>query len=122
MPTDRFVTTITLPWPPTQLNPNWTGKLRDKLRAKKQYKHDCFYSAKEDMPSPPAWVKDGEDVPLTIEFYPPDKRSRDDDNTIGSVKYGRDMVAKALGVDDKHFRPTYKFCEPVKGGKVIVRV
>ena len=40
---------------------------------------------------------------LWIDFYPPDRRARDDDNMIASFKSGRDGIADALGIDDKRF-------------------
>lgn len=113
---------ITLPWPPKELNPNWTGKLRDKLRAKKNYKHDCFYLSQEVLGKHSKWLVQwqGSKVALTVDYFPPDARHRDDDNMVGAFKYGRDMVAQAIGVDDKHFAPVNRFNDPVKGGKVVV--
>lgn len=31
-------------------------------------------------------------------------------------------MADAFGLDDHAFRPEYRFCEPIKGGKVVVEV
>ena len=44
------------------------------------------------------------DVHVWIDFYPPDRRHRDDDNMISAFKAGRDGVADALGINDKRFR------------------
>jgi len=52
---------------------------------------------------------------VKITFYPPDKRHRDADNMIASMKAGFDGVADALKVDDKLFRPTFVFSDEVKG-------
>lgn len=115
---------IELPWPPKELNPNWTGKLRAKLRAKKAYKHDCFFTAKEALSKHSQLLATwhGSKIALTVDYYPPDRRHRDDDNMVGAFKYGRDMVAMAIGVDDKHFSPVNRFHDPVKGGKVVVTI
>lgn len=119
--TERFVTTITLPWPPKEANPNfkrshhWSA-YRPHI---KRYRHDCFWLTEKQLDRK---IDTAEKIPLTIEFYPPDKRLRDDDNIISSFKSGRDGVADALGVNDRHFVPTYTFGDPVKGGKVLVRI
>ncbi len=59
-------------------------------------------------------------IPMTIRFYPPDARLRDDDGIIGAFKHMRDGIADALGVDDHRFKPTYEFAEPQKPGRVEV--
>jgi hypothetical protein len=43
---------------------------------------------------------------LSLNFYPRDRRKRDDDNLIASFKSGRDGIADALGVDDVNFLTT----------------
>ena len=55
-------------------------------------------------------------------FHPPDKRKRDVDNVIASLKALIDGLADAWGIDDSEFLITYprKFAEPVKGGKIII--
>ena len=62
-------------------------------------------------------------VQVFIDFYPPSKRSRDDDNLIAAFKSGRDGVADALGIDDKNFR-TYPYLKDqvIKGGMVQLRI
>jgi hypothetical protein len=57
---------------------------------------------------------------MTITFYPPDHRHRDDDNMVGSFKSYRDGIADALGVNDRRFRPRYVFADPEKPGRVEV--
>lgn len=70
----------------------------------------------QDMPKLPAEGR----IPITITFHPPDNRRRDRDNMQASLKYGLDQVARTLGVDDYRFDPTYRFADPIKGGKVLV--
>ena len=50
----------------------------------------------------------------------PDKRHRDADNAISSLKAHFDGIAEALGVNDKRFLPSFEFCEPEKPGRVEV--
>lgn len=59
-------------------------------------------------------------IDMTITFYPPDARRRDDDGMIGAFKHLRDGIADALGVDDHRFRPRYMFADPCKPGRVEV--
>ncbi len=59
---------------------------------------------------------------FSIEFFPPDKRRRDDDNMLASFKAGRDGVADALGVDDNKFVTSFEVCDPVEDGAVRVTI
>lgn len=60
-------------------------------------------------------------IALWLTFYPPDRRSRDDDNLIASFKAGRDGLALALGIDDKRF-VTFPFVHTQTGGMIKVRL
>ena len=108
---------IVLPWPPKELNPNKRLHWAKRNTHKVVYRDACHLltvSAKVRAPQ-------GEGaIPITIDFYPPDKRHRDDDNMISSFKAGRDGMANALGVNDRRFQPVYRFNDPIKGGKVVV--
>lgn len=121
MTTDRFVTTIVLPWPPKELNPNfkranhWT-KYRPH---EKQYRHDCFWETERQLDRK---IDGSNKVIIDVEFYPPDNRGRDDDNVISQFKNGRDGMADAMNINDNMFKPSYSFMEPVKGGKIVVRL
>lgn len=60
---------------------------------------------------------------LWIDFYPPDRRRRDDDGLLASCKAYRDGIADALGIDDRRFvSHPYLRDEVVKGGEVRVRI
>ncbi|KPB75963.1 Uncharacterized protein AC505_3618 [Pseudomonas syringae pv. maculicola] len=60
---------------------------------------------------------------LSLEFIPPDRRRRDDDNCIAAFKSGRDGVAQALGIDDSRFVTQLQIsAETVKGGAVRVSI
>lgn len=108
---------ITLPWPPKELSPNRRLHWAQKAKIAKQYRTACFYLAKKSGITID-W--DG-DIHLFITFYPPDKRSRDDDNVISSFKSGRDGLAEALGVNDKRFR-THPWVESQIGGMVKIEI
>lgn len=114
---------ITLPWPDKGLSPNarlhWAPKAKLKKLARAcaaweasrsiHYSERRKFAAHEDR------------IPVTITFYPPDKRLRDDDNMVGSFKSYRDGIADALGVDDRSFRPHYFFEDAEKPGRIEVR-
>ena len=107
----------TFPWPPRELSPNSRCHYMQKHKAAKAYRLDCFYLAKEAGMAAPA---DGP-VNLRIEFVPPDRRHRDWDNMLGSIKYLLDGLAEALKINDKRFTLTLAVSEQV-GGMVKVGV
>ena len=112
------MTVLTLPWPPKVLSPNARTHWAAKSKAAKAYRHACFLLCREAALLVPA----GRAL-LAIEFVPPDRRRRDDDNCIASFKSGRDGVAQALGIDDSRFVTQTKISDQtVKGGAVRVRI
>lgn len=114
---------IELPWPPKELSPNGRLHWAKKRQYTTNYKGEGWaYTLAAMYPKHAVDFDWPEQIEMTITFYPPDKRRRDDDNIIGSFKAGRDGVAIALNVDDSRFRPTYKFGQVVKGGKVTVEI
>lgn len=116
---------ITLPWPDSRLSPNarvhWRAKVAPKQQARIRtawttvaaagFKETFHRLAESDGP-----------IPITVTFYPPDKRRRDDDNMVGSFKHHRDGIADALGVDDRRFRPHYVFADAAAPGKIEVEL
>ena len=108
---------VTLPWPPSELNPNKRLHWRRLSDAKKSYRQACYALAKQAGLS----VDWEGDIHVWIDFYPPDRRARDDDNMIASFKSGRDGLADALGVNDKRFR-THPYVRADVGGVVRVRL
>lgn len=61
------------------------------------------------------------DIPITMTFYPPNRRG-DRINFPIRAKPLFDGIAAALKVNDSRFVPSYLFGEPVKGGRVEVRL
>ena len=108
---------LTLPWPPKALSPNARTHWRAKSPITKAYKQACWALCKESGMVAP----DSPRIALWLDFYPPDRRARDDDNMIASFKAGRDGLALALGIDDKRFvlRP---FVQDKIGGFIKVRL
>lgn len=109
---------VTLPWPPKALNPNtrhahWSIK----AKAAKAYRTACKAIAQASSMKAPNTPK----IALWIEFVPPDRRHRDDDNLVASFKAGRDGLADALGVDDRRFVCRHTVSDEV-GGMVRVSI
>lgn len=65
--------------------------------------------------------KDATKVNVNLMFCPPDRRARDWDNLLASMKSGLDGLADTMGVNDSKWRPSLDVADdPVKHGKVIV--
>ncbi|WP_165856754.1 endodeoxyribonuclease RusA [Marinobacter sp. JSM 1782161] len=123
--------TIDLPYPPRQLSPNARLHWAPKSRKAKQYRRQCWaltLNAIQDgdwnLFALRKLAAEGHLVHLMIDVFPPDRRGRDDDNIIASFKSGRDGIADALNIDDKHFRihPVVHRESPVDGGRVTVGI
>ena len=118
---------VTLPWPPKALSPNARAHWAKKSRAAKQYRKTCYLLAKQAMTPETAELVQkavaGEiKLALWLTFYPPDRRHRDDDNLVAAMKAGRDGLADALGIDDKHFRTLPYLSDQIRNGGAVVAV
>ncbi len=107
---------VSLPWPHPCLSPNSTKDRRGKTGIRRRYIQSCWALTlgaciNRDL------------THLDITFHPPDKRRRDLDNMLASIKYGLDGVAKALGVDDYEWSMSIRRGDPdpAKNGYVIIR-
>jgi crossover junction endodeoxyribonuclease RusA len=98
------VISITIPFPPAELNPNrkngrhWAATNDIKVR----YLRDCRVLTLQAMGK---WIPPAGTLSLDITFVQPDKRRRDRDNLLAAMKSGLDGISQALGVDDQHFDP-----------------
>jgi len=111
---------VIVPWPPKECSPNARVHWSKKAKAAKAYKHTCWALAKE------ASLKvdwDGK-VHLWVTFVPPDRRIRDVDNAVSSIKNGLDGIAMAIGIDDSRFvlHPCMHTDRMRFGGAVEVRL
>ncbi|MCU9528752.1 RusA family crossover junction endodeoxyribonuclease [Pseudomonas mosselii] len=109
---------LTLPWPPAACSPNARVHWSRKSKAAKTYRYACFLLARQAGIQAPKG-----DALLMLEFVPPDRRRRDDDNLLAMFKAGRDGLADALGIDDNVFATQIRVSkETIKGGAVRVRI
>jgi crossover junction endodeoxyribonuclease RusA len=115
---------VTLPWPDKRLKPNGShGHWAVVSKARKLAREAARLLTSDAMQkhlATRAHFEGEHPLPITVTFYPPDRRRRDDDNMVASFKGFRDGIADALGVDDRRFRPHYFFAEPEKPGRVEV--
>jgi crossover junction endodeoxyribonuclease RusA len=110
---------VLLPWPPSALSPNARhGHWASLARARRAYRAACAWQAKaQGVGSLPADAR-----PLvSITFVPPDRRARDRDNMLASIKAGLDGLADVLRCDDSRWRLRIEVA-PEVGGFVRVEV
>lgn len=118
----RPETAILLAWPDKGLSPNARLHYHALARLKAAAREEAMWSTKAAIPikARQAIAQGDEPIRLTLTFIPPDRRPRDADNCIASLKAALDGIADALGVDDRRFQPTYEFRDPAKPGGVVV--
>lgn len=100
---------VILPYPPAALSPNWRGHWAAKARAVKLYRRECWALALAAGLRLPTGLSDDAPIVVRLDFFPPDRAARDDDNAIAAFKAGRDGVADALKTDDARFRSQTHF-------------
>lgn len=109
---------VELPWPDRLLHPNSRPHWAAKAKAVKAARTAAFYLVRAVSRETVAWAG----AALDITFRPPNKRRRDLDGLIASLKAAQDGISDAIGIDDHKFIPTYRIGEPIKGGLVRVEI
>ena len=109
---------VTLPWMPKALNPNQRGHWSVKSKAAKAYRRACHLLTLEAGLRGVDWEGD---IHVWIDYFPPDRRHRDQDNMIASCKALFDGLADALRVNDKRFR-LHPYVKDEIAGMVKVRI
>ena len=115
---------VTLPWPDASLSPNRkNGRHWGAVHAAKGKRlSDARFLALAEMRKS-GYVPPAGTLALVVTFHAPDKRRRDLDNLLASMKADFDGLSQALGVDDQLFNPlTLRRGEQVKGGAVVLEV
>jgi crossover junction endodeoxyribonuclease RusA len=108
---------LTMPWPPSALNPNARQHWTQLAKAKQSLRAAWAWEAKKQGAKPIV----ARALLVSLTFHPPDRRHRDLDNMLASIKAGLDGLADVLGVDDRHWRPNLARAEEI-GGFVRVEV
>lgn len=112
---------IELPWPASSLSGHsdkhfW--RMRPIIKRHREWALRATLAVRSQLQIA---LADNSDIPVSATFYPPSRRG-DRVNYPSRMKPYWDGIADALGVNDRRFLPAYHFAEPVKGGKVVVRV
>ncbi|RVH21459.1 endonuclease [Sinorhizobium meliloti] len=110
---------IFLPWPDRDLSPNARVHWAALHRAKHRAKTEAFWLTKE------AGIGKIEADSLSVRYviFPPDRRVRDKDNVIGSLKSAQDGIAEAIGIDDSKWTTSYRMAGAIeKGGMIKVEL
>ena len=113
--------TVTLPWPPSKLNPNARVHWAELARVKKAYRQACFALCKE-AGFAPGLFHPAQELRLSLEFVPPTRAKRDLDNCLSSMKAGIDGLSDALQVNDNRFAIGLRMVEDRVGGFVFATV
>lgn len=116
-PSNNLPERLSLPWPPKELSPNYSGHWAPQASAKKKYRFAVrMLGAQAKWPIP-----EKGDLRLEVEFFPPDNRPRDKDNMIAAFKAGQDGLADAWKINDRRIVCEYKFNQQ-KIGMVKVKL
>lgn len=90
---------LTMPWPPTALNPNARQHWTQVAKAKQSLRAAWAWEATKQGAKP----MDAESLAVKLTFHQPDRRPRDLDNMLSACKAGLDGLADVLGVDDRYW-------------------
>lgn len=91
-----------LPFPQKVLSPNARHHWAKLASFKKAYRKVCGWKAKADG----LGQIDADALDVKVTFFPPDKRRRDLDNMLASLKSGLDGVSDVCGIDDSKWTIT----------------
>jgi Holliday junction resolvase RusA-like endonuclease len=91
---------VTLDWPAQTSSMNSRGHWREKGAYQKSQKHAAAMLCRH-LPK----CSGGGEIPLRVVFICPDRRRRDADNLLSSIKTALDAIATQIGVDDSRFWP-----------------
>lgn len=106
---------VSVPWPHRDLHPNARVHHFTLARRRRAYRIGCGWEARAAGLS----KIEVKALPVKITFHPPDKRRRDVDGLVASMKAAQDGIADVIGVDDHLWVPTYAMGEPVERGRVV---
>ena len=112
---------LVLPWPSRDLHPNsrvhW-GQRAKAAKVAKANAHLLALAANWHRRALPEGA-----LHVWIDGYPTDRRRRDADGLLSSLKPTLDGIANAMGIDDRRFVPHPWVKDEVrKGGEVRIRI
>ena len=112
---------LILPWPDRALHPNsrthWAKRSRATKIARTAAGVLAMQAGWQAVPLPQGRLH------VWIDAYPPDRRRRDADGVLSSLKAALDGIADTLGIDDRRFVPHPWVKDEVRpGGEVRIRI
>ena len=100
---------FSIPYPPSELNPNKRLHWAQKIKLKNQQLDSGFKAASDAMVfesiMPQSPFVPARDIPIHLTFHPSTKRAFDLDNALAASKSAIDGIAKAMYINDKQFNP-----------------
>lgn len=108
---------FTLPWPPSALFKSAHATRQEKSAVAEKYKQACFALTKQAEFK----LSDSPKLAIWLDFYPPDRRYREDENITAAFRPGCDGLMLALGIDFKRIRQL-SYVQHEIGGYVKVRI
>lgn len=110
---------LEVPWPSPNLSQNARIHWSKRARAVKAYRKACCLLCRQAKLTVPAEGK----IIIEYEFVRPARHRYDDDGLVARMKYGRDGIADALGIDDYRFVSRHRISDDiVKDGLVRIRL
>jgi len=97
------VVTICLPIPDRCLSPNARSHWAVRSKAAKRQHAVAFFDTVEVLEMPGVTFQPAETNGVRCRWFFRDRRRRDADNLLASMKHAFDGIAEALGVDDRTF-------------------
>lgn len=112
---------IVLPWPSRDLHPNSRGHWSKRARAAKKARAEAQVIARAALWHKRDWPEGR--LHVWIDGYAKDRRRRDHDGFLSSLKPTLDGIADAIGIDDCRFVPHPWIKDEVrKPGEVRIRI
>jgi len=110
---------IKLPWPDRALSPNTPGKhWGPKAKARAKARLDVAWLLCADG----VRKMDADRAHVAITFHAPDKRARDLDNMLATIKPHLDAISDVIGIDDSKWDLSIARGTPGKPGSVHIEV
>ena len=112
---------VVLPWPSRDLHPNSRGHWSKRAKAAKAARHQGKLYVLECGRNRVQWPEGR--LHVWIDGYPKDRRRRDHDGFLSSLKPWLDGIADGMGIDDSRFVPHPWIKDEVRtGGEVRIRI
>jgi crossover junction endodeoxyribonuclease RusA len=110
---------IELPFPPASLSGHNTGHWRKKAPIVAKHREWAIKATLAIRNHVQVPLADNSDIPVSVTFYPPDKRG-DRVNYPNRLKPYWDGIADALCVNDRRFLPSFHYAEPSNKPCVVI--